>query len=168
MKGQNTLLTAVLNQLFILILHRIPCIFYQFLMNKVITSITEMYMDHDDILRIRILPGVKVSLANMKENFEASARLLGGRKALVLFDASADYTITEEAKAYAAGPEASESRVALAYLTSSITNRLMFNLYLKIHAPLIPTRMFSSEETALRWLRTFYVMPGDKFERKKR
>ena len=137
-------------------------------MNKVITSIADMYLDEDDILRIRILPGVDVTLDRMKENYEASLRLLEGRKALVLTDATAEYKITEEAKAFAASDEAGRSRVALAYLTASITNKLMFNLYLKIYKPVVPTRMFSSEDAALRWLRSVYIMPGDKFIRKKK
>jgi hypothetical protein len=137
-------------------------------MDKVITSIAEMHLDEDDILHIRILPGVDVTLEKMKDNYEASARLLGGRKTLVLFDATAEYTISDEAKAYSAGPEASRSRIALAFLTGSVANQLMFNLYLKIYKPIIPTRMFSSESAAIKWLKSFYIMPGDKFERKKK
>ncbi|MFL5763469.1 MAG: hypothetical protein ACJ77K_05950 [Bacteroidia bacterium] len=137
-------------------------------MNKVITSVAEMYMDEDDILRMRILPGADITLDKVKENYEASLRLLNGRKALVLTDGTAEYTISDEAKHFSAGPEASAGRIAVAYLTRSVTNKLMFNLYLKIYAPLVPTKMFSSEDAALRWLRSFYVMPGEKFVRKKK
>ncbi|HEY0030184.1 MAG TPA: hypothetical protein VGC65_05455 [Bacteroidia bacterium] len=132
------------------------------------TSVAEMHLDEDGILCIKMLPGVDVTLEKVKEYFEVSNQLLAGKMALVLFDATAEYSITEEAKAYVSGKEASQNRIAIAYLTRSVTNGLMLNLYLKIYSPPVPTRMFSSKGRALKWLNSFYVMPGDKFVRVKR
>ena len=137
-------------------------------MNKVVTSVSEMYIDDDGILRIKILPGAKMTIDTLKEYLETSSKLLNGKKALVLVDGSADYEITEEAKAYGSSKEVTDTRIAIAYVTKSISNKLMFNLYLSVYKPAVPTKMFSSENSGLKWLKTFFVMPGDKFERKKK
>ena len=137
-------------------------------MNKVVTSVSEMYIDDDGILRIKILPGAKMTIDTLKEYLETSSKLLNGKKALVLVDGSADYEITEEAKAYGSSKEVTDTRIAIAYVTRSISNKLMFNLYLSVYKPAVPTKMFSSENSGLKWLKTFFVMPGDKFERKKK
>lgn len=137
-------------------------------MNKITTSVAEMHIDEDGILRIKILPGSTITLEAIKEYFEATILLLNGKKALILFDGSAEYTMTEEAKAFGSSDEVLKTRIAIAYITKSITNKLMFNLYLSVYKPSVPTKMFSSQESGLKWLKSFYVMPGDKFERKKR
>lgn len=142
--------------------------FYKLLMNKVVTSVAEMYIDADGILRIKILPGAHLTIDTVKEYFDATQKLLAGKKALVLFDGSAEYLITEEAKAFGASELVTSTRIAIAYVTRSISNKLMFNLYRIVYKPSVPTKMFSSEVSALKWLRSFYVMPGDKFERKKK
>lgn len=132
------------------------------------TSVAEMYIDEDGILIIRVLPGVTITEEKAKEVFETSLTLLNGRKALVLFDASAEYDTTEGAKTFGSSKFVADSRIAMAYVTSSIANRLMFNLYLSVYKPLVPTKMFTSRESGLKWLRSFYVLPGDKFIRKKK
>ena len=137
-------------------------------MNKVVTSVAEMQVDEDGILRIKILPGANLTLDAVKEYFEATQKLLAGKKALVLFDGSAEYQITEEAKAFGSSEVMASTRIAIAYVAKSITNKLMFNLYSSVYKPSVPTKMFSNQESAVKWLKSFYVMPGDKFERKKK
>lgn len=146
----------------------IPMHFIFMIMNKITTSVAEMQLDDDGILIIKILPGAKMTLVAMKEYLEVSSKLLNGKKALVLFDGSVEYDITEEAKAFGASKEVQDTRIAIAFVTKSIANSLMFNLYLNVYKPQVPTKMFSSEEGGLKWLRSFYVMPGDKFERKRK
>ncbi len=137
-------------------------------MKKITTSVAEMYIDEDGILRIKILPGVTINNENLKEYINASLKLLDGKKALVLFNASSEYSITDEAKKIGASKEVTDTRIAIAYVTKSFTNKLMYNLYISVYKPTVPTKMFSSEASGIRWLKSFYVLPGDKFERKKK
>ncbi|MGQ0828934.1 MAG: DUF7793 family protein [Bacteroidota bacterium] len=137
-------------------------------MNKVRTSVAEMFIDEDDILRIKILKGVHVTLEKSKEYYQASNQLTKNNKVLVMVDASQDYTITDEAKEYGASEEVSKNRIAVAIVTNSIANRLTVNLYIKFYKPIVPTKMFSEEQAALKWLKTFFIMPGDKFNRPKK
>ncbi len=137
-------------------------------MNKVSTSVAEMYIDEDGILQIRFYRGVTVTLEKVKEYYAVSNDLLNNQKSLVLIDASEDYEITEEAKAYGQTEEAMKNRIAIAFVTKSLANQLMFNLYLKFYKPLVPMKMFANKESALIWLKSFYVMPGEKYELKKK
>ena len=86
---------------------------------------------------------------------------------MVLVDASEEYEVTEEAKAYGQTDEATKNRIAIAYVTSSFTNKIMFNLYLKVYKPRVPLKMFTNKNAALKWLNSFYVLPGEKFLKQK-
>lgn len=132
-------------------------------MNKITTSVAEMHVDVDGILNIKIFPNVLLTLEKVKEYYIISKEIVGNKKALVLFDGSEEYSITEEAKFFGASKEVTDTRIAVAYITNSIANKLMFNLYLSVNKPEVPTKMFSSKENGLKWLKTFFVMPGDKF-----
>lgn len=137
-------------------------------MKKITTSVAEMYIDEDGILRIKILPGVNINKENFKEYFDASVKLLEGKKALVLFNASSEYTITDEEKKIGTSKEVADTRIAIAYVTRSLANKLMFNLFISVYRPTVPAKMFASEAKGLKWLKSFYVLPGEKFERKKK
>ena len=137
-------------------------------MNKVVTSVSEMYIDDDGILRIKVIKGVVVSMKKLQEHLDASAKLLKGKKALTLITGVSKFTMTEEASIYLASKKGAENRIAAAFVTNSFFNKIWFNLYLKVNKPLTPTKMFNSEENAIIWLKSFYIMPGDKFERKKK
>ncbi|MBN8696794.1 MAG: hypothetical protein J0L87_09700 [Bacteroidetes bacterium] len=137
-------------------------------MDKVSTSVAEMHIDDDGILQIRFFKGTTVTLEKIKEYYRVSNDLLGGKKALVLIDASEDYTVTDDAKAYGQTDEATKNRIAIAYVTGSVANRIMFNLYLKIYKPNVPLKMFTSKSAALKWLNSFYVLPGEKYLKQKK
>lgn len=137
--------------------------FIVFLMKKLITSIAALHMDEDGILIVEMLPGANVTLENNREYLAATNQLLNGRKALVLFDASVQYSITEEAKAFGTSEAFLSNRIAIAYVTRSVANKLMFNLYLTVYKPMVPAKMFSTRKSALKWLKSFYIMPGQKF-----
>ena len=137
-------------------------------MNKVRTSVTEMYIDDDGILRIKLKEGAVITLEKIKEHLKASSDLLGEKKVLTLIDGSAQFTMAEEANEYLASKEGAKNRIAAAFVTNSYLNRVWINLYVQFNKPLTPTKMFMSEAKAIAWLKSFYVMPGDKFERKKK
>lgn len=137
-------------------------------MNRIKTSVTEMFVDDDGILRIRILEGAVVTLQKMIEHLAASSKLLNGKKALTLIDGSAQFTMTTEANKLLASKEGAENRIAAAFVTNSFLNKIWFNFYIKFNKPVTPSKMFNSEEQALIWLRSFYIMPGDKFDKPKK
>ena len=127
-----------------------------------------MYIDKDEILRVKILEGADITLENIKNNFEIYKKLLGGKKALLLIDSRVKFNYSKEARIYTASNQMELNRVAVAHIISSFANRWVISIYIWFNKPHVPTRMFSSEEKALKWLKSFYIMPGDKFSRPKK
>ena len=132
-------------------------------MNKIRTSVAEMFIDDDGILHIKILEEAYVTLEKSKEYYNASKQLLKDKKALVLVDGSTKFTITKEAKKYGAGNEIAENRIAVAFVTNSLVNKILINCYIKFYKPVAPTQLFSSQEKAIDWLKSFYIMPGEPY-----
>lgn len=137
-------------------------------MKKAETSIAEMHIDEDGILQTKIKKGAHLTVENLREYYKLTNILLEGKKALVLFDASEEYTTTDEADTYGQSEEATANRIAIAYITNSISNKLRFNLYRKFYRPKVPMKMFSKKENGLKWLKSFFIMPGEKYISKRK
>lgn len=123
-------------------------------MQQVITRTSEIILEKDGILRTKIFEGVEIGLRDVQEYYAFTQKLTGGKKALVLIDGRAAFSITEEARAYAA-EQANRTRVATALIVNSAAARMLYNLYIQINKPQTPTRMFTDERTAIEWLKTF-------------
>lgn len=111
-------------------------------------------MEKDGILRIKIFEGAEIGLKDVQEYYSFTEKLTGGEKALVLLDGRTIFSITDEARAYAAA-QANRTRIATALIVSSGAIRVLYNLYIQIDRPQTPTRMFTNERSAIAWLNTF-------------
>lgn len=124
-------------------------------MQQVITKTHEItWTEEEGILRVRVIDGANLELKDVKEYYAFTDRITGGRKVLVIVDGTTDFTITEEARQYSA-MQAEKTRIATALITRSKAMRMLANLYIQFNKPQSPTRMFTDEETALKWLGTF-------------
>jgi hypothetical protein len=130
-------------------------------MNKVSTSISDIYLDDEGILHVEMYSFADVTVEKVKENFDAIKQLLGNNRVLILINTKSGFKFRSEARSYVAINDEAINRVATAFVVNSFANKLVVNLYIKFNKPVVPTRMFLSEENALKWLRTFFVMPGD-------
>lgn len=70
----------------------------------------------------------------------------------VLVDLRAVRSQSAEARAYLAGPEATKVSAAVALLVASPLSRAIGNFYLGFNRPEVPTRLFTDEIEAERWL----------------
>ncbi len=137
-------------------------------MNKIRTSVAEMFIDDNGILHIEMFAGAKITPEKVTENFAGIKKLLGDNKALTLITTKGGFQFRSEARRYAAMNLDSVNRTATAFVVKSFADKLVVNLYIKFNKPVVPTRMFLSEENALKWLQTFFIMPGDEYLRPKR
>lgn len=127
-----------------------------------------MYIDEDGILHIKITDGAIITLENIKESYKAHKELLGDYKALLLIDSRVKYKFTKEARTYLAEGNIALNWIATAFLVDSFTSRLATILYIWLDKPIIPTRIFISEEKAHKWLKSFYIMPGEPYIKPKK
>ncbi|MGL4599648.1 MAG: hypothetical protein ACRCYO_19135 [Bacteroidia bacterium] len=86
------------------------------------------------------------------ENRNAAIALCPGEKCCLVFETERDITTTSEMRAASASPLYNEFYSAVALVSPSIAMKLMGNFYLRINNPVVPTRFFSTRESAVFWL----------------
>lgn len=79
----------------------------------------------------------------------------GNQPYKVLLDATNPFQVTSEARKLIAGKEFSETRIAAAFVVTSIANKITGNFFIKINKPYTPVRLFNSMDEAMQWLRSF-------------
>lgn len=60
--------------------------------------------------------------------------------------------ITKDAREYLASEEGCQKIKCCAIITNSIVTRVIANFFLQINKPLVPTRLFTDEVSARKWL----------------
>jgi hypothetical protein len=118
------------------------------------TSICEISLDDDNILRVTVLKEGEMDLDEVKKCFEVY-RSLGcdRKKALQLLDFTVPAIITKEARDYV-DLMAPDFFIASAVVTQSLPVRIIVNFCMRFFNPAVPLKMFVNEEDARTWLKT--------------
>jgi hypothetical protein len=124
------------------------------------TSVSTLWLDDDDILHVEYLPGATLTVEDAREQLKAAIDLAGDRPLRVLTDMRGEVRTGDRAvRAELSGPESAARTRALAMLVDSAAARALVNFYMAVTRPPFPTRMFTSQDEALAWLRTFPAVP---------
>ena len=107
------------------------------------------------IIHYRILPEAEVTIEDTKGYVEIQKKLTEGIKIPLLADIRGVKSITREARAYLSGEEAAALTFACALIIGSPVSRVIGNFFLGLNKPVYPTRLFTSEEKAIKWLKEF-------------
>ena len=105
---------------------------------------------NDSILRIEFFNGADIDLSDAELIHENLQRLSDGNKYCVLLDGTGQFTTSPESRAFVANK--SSNRIAFAIVTNSIANKLVGNFFIQFNKPNTPTKLFSDEESAIKWL----------------
>jgi hypothetical protein len=125
-------------------------------MKKITTRTAEIsYEPSTRIVRVKILPGAEIELADAIQNHSATKMLTNNDNYLVLVDGRVNLSVSREARNYASQEKADEGRIAEAFIITSTANKLIGNFYMNVNKPSIPTKIFSSEDKAIEWLEGF-------------
>ena len=123
-------------------------------MKEAWTHTAQMWYDElENLLTIRITKDAHITINDVKNHFEVVQRLVGDKKPLVLSDIRSSFTISNEARTYAAFQ--SSNRKATAIVTNKFISKVFANLYIYLNRPKTPTRLFGSENEARTWLNGF-------------
>ncbi|MBI3519811.1 MAG: hypothetical protein HY062_10700 [Bacteroidetes bacterium] len=122
---------------------------------KIKTPMNEIWIDSEGFLVLKPLEGTEMDLPEVKACFEAYRSLGIGphNKVLELIDAS-DGSMTADARSYAA-EVGKDYFIAAAIVSNSLAVRLVVNFFNTFYKHTVPFKMFSTEEAARKWLRTF-------------
>ncbi len=122
---------------------------------KILTRTSELWVREDGITQVVDLPNFIKTVEDAKETMAATAQLNLGKPVPVLVDIRAGLGADRETRAYYASKEILATTRALALLVESRLTRLMANLFISINRPAVPTRLFTSEDEAVAWLKTY-------------
>jgi hypothetical protein len=99
------------------------------------------------------------TLAHAKQNLEAIRSLAGGVKRPVLIDIRETLSIDADARKYYSSVDYAEVQSAAALIIGSSLTRMIANFFMGLNKPLFPTKMFTDEAQAYKWLEEF--LPND-------
>jgi hypothetical protein len=122
-------------------------------MQKIILPHAEIYWMDEQIIRVDMLHVEEMELAEMKSLFDSVAQLASGKPYCMLADLRRSTgSSSNEARQYAADHSFPANKIADALLVGSLAKKLMANFYIQFNKPSAPTRMFNTEEGAVKWL----------------
>ncbi len=116
---------------------------------------TTVALRSDGILQINIKPNRTLQLKDGEEMVQAFAEMGGGKKFPLLFIAGDFALASSEARYYASGKEANQYTLASVFVVKNIAQKLMGNAYITFNKPITPTKILTSEDEAVKWLKTF-------------
>ncbi len=120
---------------------------------KEITNIVSAELTSDNIIEVKWNPhNDEIEKQHLIELKSLIKELGGGKKMLIYVETFNFMSITAEARQYASTTESSEYTLANAVLVDSLGKKILFNFFMNITTPVVPTKGFNSKEDAIEWL----------------
>ena len=114
-----------------------------------------VFMRKDGILECDVFPHAEMNLDDGIECIDAQALLAQGMLRPLLVKMGEIKSIDTAARSYIGGKEAAKNVHATALLIQSHVGRVIGNFMLGLNKTIYPTRLFTSEDEAVAWLKGF-------------
>jgi hypothetical protein len=121
------------------------------------TPIGTMWLDETGVLWHRLDAGVAVTVEDAEATLAAVHSLTSGRPVPAIVDIRGAGFADRAARDGFAGDEDVSFEVATALIVDNSFSRQLGNLYLRWSTPNRPVRMFTSEDEAAVWARSFLI-----------
>jgi hypothetical protein len=123
-------------------------------MNKIILPQADLYFIEESIIKVEMKDHEEMDLEQMKIFIAAIRKLADLKPYGCLVDMrNSNGSISNEARQYAADNSYPPNKLADALIYNSLAKKLIANFYIQFNKPKSPTRTFTSEQSALKWLR---------------
>jgi len=110
------------------------------------------------IIKMEVGENEFLEVEDIKAVRKANLELSDGKPFCVLLDTGKGYFNTSpDAFKLLASEEYTEKRMGTAIIAKSLATKIAGNFFIRFNKPPTPTRLFSSEKEAMKWLRTFGV-----------
>lgn len=109
----------------------------------------------DGILQIDMKANNTLQLVDAKQMVTAFAEVGEGKKYPLLFIAGDFALASPDARKYASGVEANQYTLASVFVVKNSIQKMMGNAYITFNKPITPTKIMTSQESAVAWLKTF-------------
>ena len=123
--------------------------------DKIQTKAGSIYLQTNGILRIEIAKTDEITISNVKEFLEVIKELGEGKAFCNLIVVKDFIHIDSETRKFNASEEANMYTIAEALIIKSSALRIVGNFYIRFNKPTRPTRIFTRENEATTWLKTF-------------
>ncbi len=107
----------------------------------------------DHVLYIECTPGTIMTLDDGKESTRIGSEMVNNQPHLLLCDLTNVVKMTHDCRKHFAGSEHAAIFSKCALIVTSPISRIIGNFFLGANKPLRPTRMFTSKEEGLKWLK---------------
>ena len=107
----------------------------------------------EGIIRLQLNDRADVEVHDIEEIHKANQKLCEGNKYSLLVIIGKYSTVSPEARELSANKELSKNRISLAFVSNSLAAKLMVNFFIKFNRPNTPTKLFTDEGEAIRWLK---------------
>jgi hypothetical protein len=124
-------------------------------MNKIELTHSTIVLREDGILELHTSNDHVYSIEDTKENVAAFGQLTNHQKVPVLILGGSFSSLTPETRKFMATEESLLYSKAEAFLLKSLAQKILINFYIKFDKPLVPTRVFTKEDEAIKWLKGF-------------
>lgn len=112
-----------------------------------------IWLEDDGIVRVKVKPNIEISLQDAQVAIRAVSNVCGGKRCPALVDMRGLVGMDRGARLYFAGEETAKVESAAALIIESPLSKAVGNFFMGLNKPIIPTRLFTSEEAALAWLK---------------
>jgi hypothetical protein len=107
-----------------------------------------------------------MELADARLDFEEAAKLTNYTKVPVLADARNYTQHTKEVRDFYASKEMGENITAMAVLVGSLPTRIIGNFFIQTSRPHFPTKLFTNEAAAIKWINEILIKEQTEAEAK--
>ncbi|MDD2920127.1 hypothetical protein [Rhodoferax sp.] len=123
--------------------------------NEQASRVAKLWLGDDGIVRIIHVHGAQVTLEDAKETMAAYLKLYKGKRRPLFIDTKTMKSMSRETRQYYAGEEAAKVASVAAIIVGTPVSRVLGNFYIGISNPHLPSRLFTSEDDALEWLKGY-------------
>jgi len=121
------------------------------------TAIFTTWLDEFGICRTVVKTNAVITLKDAQENTSAVNRISDNGCPPLLVDLREIKSINKDARDHFAMRDRKPGITAIAMLLKSPLSKVIGNFFLGINMPSVPTKLFTSEERAIEWLRKNFI-----------
>ncbi|WP_306642428.1 DUF7793 family protein [Sanyastnella coralliicola] len=113
-----------------------------------------VWFDRPDLVCVTVRNDQRMTVAEANQVIEWTTSISKGNKYKMLYIPEPGANISPELRDTLADPSRADRVIADAMVVANFPHRLLADFYLRFNKPAVPTKLFSNEEAARRWLET--------------
>lgn len=107
----------------------------------------------DNILQTECFPNTVMTLEDGMESTRISAEMVNNKPLPLLCDLTNVVKMTQECRRHFSGKEHAETFSKCALIVTNPVSKIIGNFFIGLNKPLKPTKLFTSKEEGLKWLK---------------